>query len=208
MFSDLRFALRTLAKSPAFGITAVAVLALGIGANTAIFSIVSQVLLSPEGVTHPERIISLRVKYDKLALRSIPVSLPDFTDVLTSTEFFESAAIQAGGDFDYTGSGVPERLRGATVMSGWFDTFGAKPRLGIVFSQDEDRPNANQVVVLSFAAWKRLFGQDASVLGRSIKLNEKQNRVIGVMGPEFQWPSGMDLWVPMRVDPMVALRQE
>ncbi len=199
MFSDLRFAMRTLAKSPGFAITAVAVLALGIGANTAIFSIVSQVLLSPEGVTHPERIVSLRVKYDKLALRSIPVSIPDFTDVLNSTQFFETAAMQVGGDFDYTGSGVPERLRGASVTSGWFDTFGAKPRLGRVFGADEDKPNANQVVVLSYGAWKRLFGHDPGVLGRPVELNEKLYRVIGVMGPEFQWPSGMDLWTPLGI---------
>ena len=189
--------MRTLARSPGFGITAIAVLALGIGANTAIFSIVSQVLLSPEGVTHPERIVSLRAKYDKLALRSIPVSIPDFTDVLANTQFFEAAAMQAGADFDYSGAGVPERLRGATVTSGWFDTFGAKPRLGRVFGPDEDKPNANQVVVLSFGAWKRLFGQDPGVLGRSVELNEKLYRVIGVMGPEFQWPSGMDLWTPL-----------
>jgi predicted permease len=197
MFSDLRFAARTLTKSAAFSITAVAALALGIGANTAIFSIVSQVLLKPEGVTNPERIVSLRIKYDKLALRSIPASIPDFTDVLNSTQFFEAAAIQQGGDFDYTGSGVPERLRGAAVSSGWFDSFGARPRLGRIFGPDEDKPNANQVVVLSFGAWKRLFGQDASVLGRTIELNERPYRVIGVMGPEFQWPSGMDLWAPL-----------
>lgn len=197
MLSDLRFAMRTLAKSPGFGITAVAVLALGVGANTAIFSIVSQVLLSPEGVTHPERIVSLRVKYDNLALKSIPVSIPDFTDVLASTQFFEAAAMQVGGDFDYSSAGVPERLRGATVTSGWFDTFGAKPRLGRVFEAGEDKPNANQVVVLSYGAWKRLFGQDPNILGRSVELNEKLYRVIGVMGPEFQWPSGMDLWTPL-----------
>src|SRR5579872_2366719 len=104
MLSDLRFAMRTLAKSPGFGITAVAALALGIGANTAIFSIVSQVLLSPEGVTHPERIVSLRAKYGKLALMSIPVSVPDFTDVQGSTQFFETAAIETRGDFNYSGA--------------------------------------------------------------------------------------------------------
>src|SRR5260370_33723380 len=144
MLADLRFALRTLRKSPAFSLTAIAALALGIGANTAIFSIVSQGLLSPQGVTHPERIVSLRIKYDKLGLRSIPASIPDFTDVLGSTQFFETAAIMTRGDFDYTAAAVPERLRGATVTSGWFDTFGARPRLGRVFGPDEDKPNANQ----------------------------------------------------------------
>src|SRR5260370_1546847 len=86
MLSDLRRTCRTLAKSPAFSLTAVAALALGIGANTAIFSVVNEVLLNPAGVTNPERIVSLRVKYDKLALRSIPVSVPDFSDVQKSTQ--------------------------------------------------------------------------------------------------------------------------
>jgi hypothetical protein len=81
MISALRITCRTLAKSPAFSLTAIAALALGIGANTAIFSVVNQVLLNPAGVSHPERIVALRVKYDKLALKSIPVSVPDFSDV-------------------------------------------------------------------------------------------------------------------------------
>src|ERR1051326_7042277 len=96
MPSDLRIACRTLAKSPGFTITAVAALALGIGANTAIFSVVNEVLLNPAGVTHPERIVAVRAKYDKLALQSIPVSVPDFADVQKSTQMFESAAVQIG----------------------------------------------------------------------------------------------------------------
>jgi predicted permease len=197
ILSDFRFACRTLAKSPAFSITAVAALALGIGANSAIFSVVNQVLLNPAGITNPERVVALRVKYDKLALASIPVSLPDFTDVQKSTQLFESAAIQGNGDYNYTGSGVPERLRGATVSSGWFDVFGAKPRMGRAFQPEEDQPNANNVIVLSYAAGRRIFGQDAGILGRTVELNEKPYRVIGVMGPEFRWPSYVDLWVPL-----------
>jgi putative ABC transport system permease protein len=196
-FSDLRITCRTLAKSPAFSLTAIAALALGIGANTAIFSVVNEVLLNPAGVTNPERIASLRVKYDKLALRSIPVSAPDFNDVHKSTQLFESGAIMQPGNYNYTGSGVPERLQGASVSVQWFDVFGAKPRLGRLFQPAEDKPNANQVVVLSFAAWKRLFGQDAGVLGRTIELNQTPYRIVGVMGPEFSWPANTDLWVPL-----------
>ena len=197
MLTALRITCRTLAKSPAFSITAIAALALGIGANTAIFSVVNQVLLNPAGVSHPERIVALRVKYDKLALKSISVSVPDFSDVQKSTQLFESAAVIGTGDYNYTGSGMPERLQGAAVSVQWFDVFGAKPRLGRIFQPEEDKPKANQVVVLSFAAWKRLFGQDAGVLGRTIELNRTPYRVIGVMGPEFRWPSNADLWVPL-----------
>src|SRR5450631_2910267 len=104
MLSDFRFACRTLAKSPAFSLTAIAALALGIGANSAIFSVVNQILLNPGGVTNPERIVALRVKYDKLALGSISVSVPDFDDVQRSTDLFETAAMQGNNAYNYTAS--------------------------------------------------------------------------------------------------------
>src|SRR5690242_18999866 len=197
MLSDFRVAVRTLAKSPGFTITAVAALALGIGANTAIFSVVNEVLLNPAGVAHPERIVAVRAKYDKLALQSIPVSVPDFADVQKSTQMFESAAVLGDSNFNYTGSGAPQRLQGAPVSYRWFDVFGAKPRLGRVFLPAEDQPGANQVAVLSYAAWKRLFGQDPGVLGRTIELNQMPYRVLGVMGPEFRWSANVDVWVPL-----------
>jgi predicted permease len=195
--TDLRYATRTLLKSPGFAAAAIGALALGIGANTAIFSVVNEVLLNPAGISNPDRIAALRVKYDKLALKSISVSAPDFLDVQKSTQLFESGALLGQGDYNYTGSGVPERLQGAAVSAQWFDVFGAKPRLGRVFQNEEDQPNANQVIVLSFAAWKRLFGQDAGVLGRTVELNQKPYRVVGVMGPEYRWPANVDLWVPL-----------
>jgi len=197
MSSTLRITCRTLAKSPAFSLTAIAALALGIGANTAIFSVVNQVLLNPGGVSHPDRVVAERAKYDKLALRSIGVSVPDFADVQKSTDLFESAALVQPGNYNYTGTGLPERLQGANVSLQWFDVFGAKPRLGRVFDASEDQPNANRVVVLSYAAWKRLFGQDNNVIGRGIELNRMPYRVVGVMGPEFRWPADTDVWVPL-----------
>jgi cell division protein FtsX len=178
-------------------VVALVTLALGIGANTAIFSVVNQVLLNPAGISNPGRIVALRVNYDKLALRNIGVSIPDFADVLHSTQQFESAALLDTGDFNYTGSAVPERLRGASVTWRWFDVFGAHPALGRVFRPEEDRPNANPEVVLSFAAWKRLFGEDPGVLGRAIELNQTTYRIIGVMGADFRWPADIDLWAPL-----------
>jgi ABC-type antimicrobial peptide transport system permease subunit len=101
------------------------------------------------------------------------------------------------GDFNYTGSTVPERLVGASVTWRWFEVFGAKAKLGRVFQPEEDRPNANREAVLSYAAWKRLFGQDAGTVGRTIELNRLPYRIVGVMGPEFRWPVDVDLWVPL-----------
>jgi predicted permease len=197
LWKDSRYALRTLLKTPGYTAVAIATLALGIGANTAIFSVVNQVLLNPAGISHPERIVSLRVRYDKLALHNIGVSIPDFADVLHSTQQFESAALIDQNDFNYTGSTVPERLQGASVTWRWFDVFGTKAKLGRVFRPEEDRPNANHEVVLSYAAWKRLFGQDPGVIGRSLELNQLPYRIVGVMGPEFRWPAGVDLWAPL-----------
>ena len=197
LWKDTPYAVRTLLKTPGYALVAVATLALGIGANTAIFSVVNQVLLNPAGISNPERIVAERVRYDKLALRSISVSVPDFADVRNSSQVFESAAILGQGDFNYTGATVPERLRGASVTWKWFEVFGARALLGRLLRPEEDKPNANQVIVLSFAAWKRLFGQDPAVLDRTIELNQMPYRIIGVMGPEFRWPVDADFWTPL-----------
>ena len=201
MLSDIRLAGRTLAKSRGFTLTAVAALGLAIGANTAIFSIVNQVLLNPSGVEDPERVAALRAKYDKLAMKSIVVSVPDFADVERSTQVVECAALLAIANFNYTGSGAPEQLRGASVSYRWFDVFRAKPLLGRVFTAEEDRPGANHVAVLSYAAWKRLLGGDEKAIGRTMELNGQPYRVVGVMGPEFRWPAAVDIWAPLGLAP-------
>src|ERR1700692_3215472 len=197
MLSDIRFACRTLAKSPGFTLTSIAALALGIGANSAIFSLVNQLLLNPPGFANPERIVAIRAKYDKLSLKSIPLSVPDFADVRNSTQIFGRAALMGEGDFNYTGGEVPERLQGASVRGQCFDFFGAKPYLGRTFQAEEDIPNAHPVVVLAHGAWKRLFGGSSGVLGRTIELNQRPYEIIGVMGPEFRWPRQVDLWTPL-----------
>jgi len=193
----MRYAVRALSKTPAYTLIALLTLALGIGANTAIFSVVNQVLLNPAGVSDAGRVVALRVKYDKLALRNIGVSIPDFADVLHSTQQFAAAALLNAGDFNYTAAGLPERLNGASVTYRWFDVFGARPLVGRTFQPEEDKPDANREVVLSFAAWKRLFGEDRGVVGRSIELNQTPYQIVGVMRDDFRWPAGIDLWVPL-----------
>lgn len=197
MLSDLRVSFRSLAKTPGFTLTAVAALALGIGANAAIFSVVNQVLLNPAGVSQPGRVLALRTKYDKLNLKSIPVSTPDFADIRDSRAIFEHSAILDRSDFNFLGPDGPQRLQGAQVTAEWFDVFGARPLLGRVFRPEEDRPNANAEVVLAYAAWQRIFGGDPGILGRAITLNDKPYRVVGVMGRDFRWPLEVDLWSPL-----------
>src|SRR6202049_1392620 len=141
MLSDIRCPCRTLAKSPGFALTSIAALALGIGANSAIFSLVNQLLLNPPGFANPQRIVAVRAKYDKLSLKSIPLSVPDFADIRNSAQIFGHAALMGEGDFNYTGGDVPERLQGANVSVQWFDVFSAKPYLGRTFQPEEDAPN-------------------------------------------------------------------
>ena len=199
--ADLRYAARGLRKTPGFTTVAVLTLALGIGANTAIFSLVNQVLLHPPGISHPERIVVFRTKYDKLNLDIEVAAPPAFAAARNRKELFEHAAAGQELSFNYANQQVPERLPGAAVSAGWFDVFGTRTELGRVFTQEEDQPNANRVVVLAYGAWQRLFGGDPQVIGRSIQLNQQPYQIIGVMTRDFRWPRAVDLWVPLALPP-------
>jgi len=199
---DVRYGLRMLAKSPGLTLVAVLTLALGIGANTAIFSVINALFLHPPGIAHPDRVVAQRVRYSKLGLLNIGVSAPDYAQVRDSTKVFASAALQSSADFNYTGGERPERLRGVKVSWQWFDVFEARPILGRVFTSQEDQPDQNREIVLSYGAWRRWFGGDPGVVGRSIQLNQQTYRIVGVMGPAFQWPSPeTDLWAPIGLKP-------
>ena len=198
---DLRYALRMLLKNPGFTLVAVLTLALGIGANTAIFSVVNGLLLHPYGIPHPERLAAIRVRYEKLNLKSIVISAPDFTFVRDNKQTFAASAIETDSDFNYATGAWPLRLRGAKVSSQWFDVFEAKPLLGRVFTPEEDQPNANREVVLAFHTWKSIFGGDSQIVGRSVQLNQQPYKIIGVMAENFQWPSQTDLWAPLGLAP-------
>jgi predicted permease len=198
MAQDTRYTLRQLGKSPGFTITAVMTLALGIGANIAVFSVMNAILLNPTGVPHPEGVVAVRAKYQMAGLTNIHLSPPDFADTLAGKEIFTSAAVLNDSDFNYSGPGAePERLVGAKVSWQWFDVFWARPHLGRVFRPEEDQPEANHEVVLSYAAWKRRFGSDPGIIGRTLQLNQESYQVVGVMGPEFAWPNRAELWVPI-----------
>ena len=198
---DLRHALRGMRRSPGFTAIVVATLALGIGANTAIFSLVNQLLLHPSGIANPERIISIGTRYNKLNLRMFWVSPPTLADVRDNRQVFEHAAMMISADANYANGETPERLITAAVTAEWFDVFAVQPLLGRTFHPEEDRPNANHVVVLSYATWQRLFGADRSIVGRTILLNDLPCQIIGVMKPEFRYPRNVDLWVPLGLPP-------
>jgi predicted permease len=200
LWQDVRYGLRMLARAPGFTAVAILTLGIGIGANTAIFSVVNALFLHPPGITDPGRVVALRIRYKKLNLKSIGVSATDFADADRSKQIFSSAALLAPQDFSYeTGSG-PVRLQGAAVSWKWFDVFGARPALGRVFNSRDDQPNANREVVLAYDTWQQMFGGDPRIVGRTIRLNRQPYRVIGVIARGFDWPSRTRLWVPLGLE--------
>jgi predicted permease len=199
--SDLGYALRTLLKSPGFTAAVVLSLALGIGGNAAIYSVVNSLLFHPAGAVDPDRLVAPRVNYKKLNLDKIGMSSTDFADIRDAHQAFSQAAMLQMEDFNYTGSDSPQRLQSGLVTWQWFDVFGTKPLLGRGFHREEDQPGANHVAVLSYAAWQRLFGGDRAILGRSIELNNAPYRVVGVMPRDFRWPNEADLWIPIGLPP-------
>ncbi|MGB6875352.1 MAG: ABC transporter permease [Candidatus Acidiferrales bacterium] len=202
LIQDIRFGLRSLKRSPGFAAIAILTLALGIGANSAIFSVVNTLFLHPSGVAQPEKVVVQRARYEKLGLKNIVVSVPDYAQVRDSTKIFSTAAACTPMAFNYTAGDFPEQLQGALVTWQWFDVFGAKPIVGRVFTPGEDQPNANREVVLSYGAWQRWFGGDPGAVGRTIQLNQQPYHIVGVMPADFHWPSPkIDLWAPLGLDP-------
>ncbi len=201
MLADLRYAIRTLVRAPGFAITAILALALGIGANTTIFSAVNSILFHPAGVSEPQRIVALRVRYGDMQMANIGNSVMDFKDAREQTSVFSAVAVTSDGSFNYATPDAPVRLEGAQVSYRWFDVFGARPMIGRVFAEEEDQPDANHVVVLSYGTWRHFFGGDRSVVDRTIELNQLPYRVIGVMPPEFHFPARAEVWVPLGIKP-------
>jgi predicted permease len=194
---DLQLAFRRLRKSPGFTSAAILSLALGIGANAAVFSIVNGLFLHPAGIARPQEVVAPRVTYKKLNLIKIDMSATDFADVRNSTNVFSKSAIAETRGYNYTGGDSPERLVGSAVSWQWFDVFGARPIVGRTFRREEDQPGANDEAILSYETWQRLFGGDRGVIGRTIELNRKPYRIVGLMPASFHWPAQAELWTPI-----------
>ncbi|HTG18213.1 MAG TPA: ABC transporter permease, partial [Blastocatellia bacterium] len=194
---DLRYGVRMLLKNPGFAIVAVIALALGIGANAAIFSVVNTVLLRSLPYDDPDRLMVLRE--NKLPeFPEFSVSPGNFLDWQKENTTFEKLAAINGTAYNLVGDAEPERLRGARVSAGLFEMLGAKPALGRTFLDDEDQPGHENVAILSSSLWKRRFGSDPNVVGQAITLSATSYTVIGVMPPAFKFPDAeTDVWTPI-----------
>jgi putative ABC transport system permease protein len=200
LLQDVRYACRSLRKSPGFAAAAVLTLALGIGANTAIFSVVEGVLLAPLPFREPDRLfmvaeISLTLK------RDMSVSYPDSLDWQRAARSFQQMAlIRWSQGYDLTSPGTPEHLDGKQISAGFFSTLGVKPVLGREFSPQEDRHHGTPVVIISHRLWRNRFAGSPTLLGHSITLDGVDYTIVGVLPPEFRlWADTIndDIYTPL-----------
>jgi putative ABC transport system permease protein len=197
LWQDLRFGARILVKSPAFTFFVVSVLALGIAANTAIFSIADAIFIRPLPYRDADRLVMI---WEDASAFGFPKDQPapgDFYDWKTRNQVFEdAAAIPLSGFFNLAGDGNPEELNGKSVTANLFSVLGVKPALGRDFRPEDDVPGAPHVAVLSHGLWLRRFGGDPQIIGKEISLNGEKCTVIGVMGRGLEFPRLTDIWVP------------
>jgi putative ABC transport system permease protein len=200
LWQDFRFGLRSLLKRPGFTAIALLALALGIGANTAIFSLVNAVILQPLPYRDPDRLISVYGTRNRSTQGSVGPT--DFLDYRSQNKTFEQFA--ASGSMmlpmNLTGSGEPERLNASIITGNYFDTFGVRPALGRGFSLENEKTGQDHVTVLSHAFWQTRFGGDPNIVNKTINLDGKAYEVLGVMPAEVVLPQPAQLWVPINFD--------
>jgi putative ABC transport system permease protein len=194
ILQDIRYALRMLLKNPGFTFVAVLALALGIGANTAIFSVVNAVLLRPLPFKEPDRLVIL---WEKKATKDSSVAYPNFLDWRDGNTVFEGMTVFRRDSFNLTGAGEPERLAGRLVSGNFFETLGVQPFAGRNFVPEDDQPGSTPTVVLGYGFWQRRFGGDAGIVNQQITLNDKSYTVVGITPADFRFSSDTDIYVPI-----------
>ena len=207
LLQDLRYAVRVLGNNLGFTALAVLTLALGIGANTAIFTVVNSVLLRPLPYPERDRLVMVWERSSKNPQVHNVIAPADFLDWRAQNHVFDQMSAIGWGVGTLTGQGEPESLVGRQVSAPFFGMLGAQPALGRTFTEEDDRPGQDHVVVLSDRLWKRRFSSDPAVLGRAITLNGRPYVVVGVMPPDFRFLSeGGDYWIPIALDPAIDYR--
>jgi predicted permease len=199
LFQDLRYAARMLVKNPGFTLVAVVTLALGIGANTAIFSVVDRVLLNRPPYKEPDRLVMVWGINPRQSDEIDLVSPADFEDWRKLNTVFEDLAASRDAGYSLTGMGEPESINGYRFAGNFFSVMGVSAAIGRTFGEDDDRAGSERVVVLSHKLWLRRFGGDPSVVGQSITLSGNPYTVIGVMPAGFAHPQTTELWTPLKL---------
>ena len=206
---DVRYAFRMLAKSPGFTAVAVLTLALGIGANTAIFSVVNVAMFHALPYRAPEQLVHLWETRPAHEFVQMEASRPNFLEWQASNHVFSGLAGYTGMDFAMTGRGTPQRIYAARVTANFFDVLGVQPLLGRAFGGDEDRSGGERIVMLSYGIWQNRFGGDPKLLGQALTLNGQPYTVVGILPREFQFAKrgNAEVWVPLNPSPDEASRR-
>jgi putative ABC transport system permease protein len=212
MIQDLRYALRMLRQQPGFTLVAVVALALGIGANTAIFSVVNAVLLRPLPFADPDRLVMVWQSNQQGEYSQLPFAYPSYDVLRKQCQVCDGVGAwnsYTNTRFTLTGGGQPEQAQYAVVSAGLFSVLGVKPALGRAFLPEEDQPGAARVVIISHGLWQRRWGGDTKLLGRSVTLNGQSYTVVGIMPPGFvfpRFPRDAEVWAPLSGDPVPGRR--
>src|SRR5262245_66083191 len=201
LWQDLRYGARMLAKQPGFTLIAVLTLALGISATTAIFSVVYAVVLRPLPFEDSERLVAIWTQTPQVA--RLPMAAANHRDLQAQNTVFEDIAIiRATANYNLTGDGEPEWLQASGLPANLFPMLRVTPALGRGFTEAETQPGQARVVTLSHALWQRRYGGDVGIVGKTIRLEHVAHTVVGVMGPEFQYPTReTQLWTPLTINP-------
>ena len=197
---DLQYALRTLARNPGFACVSILALGLGIGANSAIFTVVNSVLLQPLHFDKPEQLIVVRERNLKSGFPQFSLSPGNYLDFRGHNHSFSGIAAFGGRGFNLAGGTQPERLRGARVTVDFFQVLGRTPILGRTFTARENQFGAPLVAILSYGLWQRRFAGDRGALGQTLKMNEELYTVVGVMPADFEFPGRTEVWAPLTMD--------
>jgi predicted permease len=199
ILKDVSYGIRTMIKKPGFTAVAVIALALGIGANSSIFSVVNAVLLRPLPFKNPDQLVIVNETVRRETVETRPASYPDFIDWRNQNQSFEDIAAFDSPSFSLTGTGEPERIPGEIVSASYFPILGIQPAVGRTFLPEEDvTPDQSPVAVISYKLWQRRFAADSDLLGKTIKINERDFTVVGIMPQGFEGVSGTsEIWAPM-----------
>jgi putative ABC transport system permease protein len=198
LIQDLRYGARMLMKKPGFTLIAVLTLALGIGANTTIFSVVNAVLLRPLPYQNSEQLVMIWGKLPAHVSGAVGASAPEFVDYQDQNSVFSSIATHTSSSFNLTGVGEPERIVGTLVSAGLFPLLNVQPALGRAFLNEEDQPGHDRVVILSHGLWRRRFAGDSDIVGRSVTLDGQSHAVVGVAPAGFRFPDDeTEIWKPI-----------
>src|SRR5437764_281566 len=206
LFKDLRYAFRMVRRAPMFTAAVVLTVALAIAANTAIFSVVNAVMLRPLPFRDPGRLVQVAEKNDKLNLPNFGASVLNFLSWRDETRTFEELAAIGFGAFTLTGVGEPEQLSGSRISPALTRVLGIRPIAGRAFTDDEEKPNAAAVAMVGEGLWKRRFGADLSVVGRTITLNDVPTTVVGIAPASLNLITGGDVYAPLTIDPAKEIR--